>query len=227
MGIKNLLDMISPAQGLSDTIHKSFQPGSLNPHGALTNSALKVKSQTKSTLSCCRDDLVFSMKNSMKKNADVSGLWFLLFPFPASSLKKRFKLFPCTRKAQGAEIFLTRQLREVLKVWGTKLSGPAGQLTERQTGGNWTPLISLWQKCGWESRVPDRAHICCQPSLTTSGTTNKVELSLTPGQQPQRCYQAALQVFIAGGREEHKHFGFSAVITSPDHHTHSPQPMTK
>lgn len=124
-------------------------------------------------------------------------------------------------------MFLTRQLSEVLKVWGTKLSGPAGQLTasltERQTGGNSTSLISFWQKCGWEHRVPVRAHICFQSSLMMSGATNKVELSLTPGQQPQRCYQAALQVFIAGGREEHKH-RFSAVIASPDHHTHSPHP---
>lgn len=77
----------------------------------------------------------FQHEKQHEKNADVSGLWFLLFPFPASSLKKRFKLFPCTRKAQGAEMFLTRQLSEVLKVWGTKLSGPADQLTERQTGG--------------------------------------------------------------------------------------------
>lgn len=170
-------------------------------------------------------------KTSWKKNADVSGLWFLLFTFPASSLKKIFKLFPCTRKAQGAEMFLTRQLSEVLKVWGMRLSGPAGQLTasltERQTGGNSTSLISLWQKCGWEHREPVRAQICFQPSPKTSGTTKKVELSWTPGQQPQRGCQAALQVFRVEGREEHKHFGFSAVMAAPDHHTHSPQPMNK
>lgn len=231
MGMRNLPDITCWSDTIFLHYHKSFHPGGLNPQGALTNSALKVKSQTKSALSCCRADLGFQHEKQHEKNADVSGLWFFLFPFPAYSLKKIFKLFLCTRKAQRAEMFLTRQLSEMLKVWGTKLSGPAGQLTasltERQTEGNSTSFISFWQKCGWEHRVPVRAHICFQPSLTTSGTTNKVEVSLTPGQQPQRCCQAVLQVFIAGGREEHKHFGFSAVIASPDHHTHSPQAMTQ
>lgn len=127
------------------------------PHGALTNSALRVKSHlAKLTLSCCirggcpahsveagcfwkqrnksRTPALlswfgFQHKNSLEKDLDVSDLWFLPFLLPASPLDKLFKCFPCTRKAWGAEMLLTRQLAEVLKVWGTKFYGPAGQLT--------------------------------------------------------------------------------------------------
>lgn len=95
--------------------------------------------ETRAGAQPCWAELVFSMKNGLEKNLDVSGLWFLPFLLPASSFDKLFKCFPCTRKAWGVEMFLTRQLTEVLKVWGMKVYGPAGQLTvcltEKQTRG--------------------------------------------------------------------------------------------
>lgn len=197
----------------------------------MKNSALKVKSQTKSTLSCCRAGLAFSMKNSMKKMYMFLGCAsFFSYSQPLLSanclnVSHIYKESPGSRNVSDQAAKWSVEGLRNKTFWSSR---SANSTSHREI--NWrdsNPLISFWQKCGWEHRVPVRAYICCQTTLTTLGTTSKVEQSLTPGQQPQRCYQPALQVFIVGGREEHKHFGFSAVIATPDHHIHSPQPMTK